>query len=64
MGPGDRPDCAVVTACVLVRSAGKRKGLEGRRIHPFNVSIKRCESFSTSKILMVRSEEQVASRRP
>lgn len=37
-----------------------RKG-EG---YPLSVSVSRCESPSTSKILTVRSEEQVARRRP
>jgi hypothetical protein len=32
--------------------------------YPFSVSVNRCVSPSTSKILTVRSEEQVARRRP
>lgn len=32
--------------------------------YPFNVSVNRCVSPSTSKILTVLSEEQVASLRP
>jgi hypothetical protein len=39
---------------------GGRKGDK----YPLRVSVRRCESPSTSKILTVRSEEQVARRRP
>ena len=32
--------------------------------YPFRVSINRCDSPSISNILIVRSDEQVANRRP
>lgn len=36
----------------------------GFRAYPFNVSVNRCVSPSISKILIVLSDEHVASRRP
>jgi len=45
-------------------SEGGRGGKEGEGMYPLRVSVSRWESPSTSKILTVRSEEQVARRRP
>ncbi len=43
---------------------GGKKGEREAEKYPFSVSVSRCWSPSTSKILTVRSEEQVARRRP
>jgi hypothetical protein len=50
-----------VTVLSLERVGGGM-GEEGR--YPFRVSVRRWVSPSTSKIFTVRSEEQVARRRP
>jgi hypothetical protein len=60
VGPGDGPDGAFVSVCV--REGDGRGGGEGK--YPLRVSVNLWESPSTSKILTVLSEEQVARRRP
>jgi hypothetical protein len=58
--PGDAPDGAFVSGRMGVSEGGGKE--EGQ--YPLRVSVSRWESPSTSKILTVRSEEQVARRRP
>ena len=62
VGPGDAPDCSFVAvepgfSMVMVFEGG-------RSAYPLRVSVRRCDSPSTSKIFTVLSEEQAASRRP
>ena len=59
--PGDGPDGAFVAGGLV---SGVERGGKGGEVYPFSVSVSRCVSPSTSKILTVRSEEQVARRRP
>jgi len=56
----------VLVECNLGKERGKDGGGEGGKelCYPFRVSVRRWESPSTSKILTVRSDEQVARRRP
>lgn len=60
------PDCSFVSVWILLVRGGGQGDRKGRRgtTHPLSVSVNRWDSPSTSKILIVRSEEQVARRRP
>lgn len=65
--PCNTPYCPFVTASQIsyafIPTIASSSAVEVV-IYPFNVSTSRCDSPSISKILIVLSEEQVASRRP
>lgn len=76
VGPRNAPNCAFVTRGGLETLKKRREGTENEEsvreniltnygvAYPFNVSVNLCVSPSTSNIFTVRSEEQVARRRP